>query len=393
MGSDAVHKVIDNMAIAHNLGHMANGQRMIPVYQTGSSNPLYQRPMPVPQYPQYPQLDTKLACTPVWAAPYSEDASLVEAFSMEQQSSYIPNSTAMASPSMCSSYRGSDPAARTLHHGGPCFDQESLHGVPFTTSNGQINPSDISPLDTGMSSLQLSLPERSPSRQARSSEPSVPRRQLPMPQPSPAQSGRNVVDQMQDARLRSVQASGSSAMDSRGSFSKLVLPWMVDGGNQANASGVSSGNDSAQLVPHTRLHDTTETSVGYIPAMGSAADDVATTSTTSQFNLNFSTSGLLGGMSASAQATPYSYVRGSHTMLPTDSQVNAYNTSENRLIKRVSSVGEMPDDCALSNGQHYSRNHSSSQTCPNSHKTHRDSQNSRNVRMQRTSVGSLNATY
>ncbi|USP79193.1 hypothetical protein yc1106_06467 [Curvularia clavata] len=393
VGSDAVHKVIDNMAIAHNLSHLANGQQMIPVYQTGSTNPLYQRPMPVPQYPQYPQLDTKSACTPIWAVPYSEDASPVESFSMDQQSSFIPNSTAMANSSICSSYRGNDPAVRTLHHGGACFDQGPFHGLPFTTSDGQINSSDISPLDTSMSSLHLSLPDRSPSRQTRLSELSVPRRQLPMPQPSPAQSGRNIVDQMQDARLRSAQASGSSVMDSRGSFSKPIIPWIVDGGNQANVSGVSSGNGSAQLVPHTRLQDTTESSVSYMPTIGTTADDVATTSTTSQFDLNFSTSGLLGGMSASAQVTPYSYVRASPTMLPTDPQVNAYSTSESHPTKRNSSGVDASNDCALNNGRRYPRNHSSSQSSPKSHKTPRDSQSSRNVRLQRTSAGSLNATY
>lgn len=365
----------------------------MPVYQTGGTHPQYQRSMPAPQYPQYPQLDTKSTCTPIWAIPYPEDTSPVEAFSIDQQSSYIANSTAMANQSIYSSYRGNDIVARGLHHGGTCFDQESFHVLPFTTSNGQMNASDISPLDTGMSSLQLSLPERPSSRQPRPSEPGVPRRQLPMPQPSPVQSGRNVVDQMQDARLRSAQANGSSAMDSRGFSSKLLPPWIVDGGNQATASGITSANDPAHLAPQTRLHDAAENSANYMSDVGSTVDDLATTSTTSRFDLNFSTSGLLGGMNASAQATPYSYVRGSHTMVQTDSQANEYSASENHLTKRNLLGGDLSTDRALGNSHRCSRNHSSPQSSPKSHKTHHESNQGRNARLQRTSVASLNTTY
>jgi hypothetical protein len=334
--------------------------------------PLYQRSITV-QYSQYPQLDTKLAYAPIWTVPFSEDTSPVDTFSLDQTQPYIANTTAMANANMYGpSWRASDLAARPLQHGGACFDQE-LNGLPDTTGNGRITPSDIS-LDTSMSSLQLSVPERPHPRQPHPSESSVPRRQLPMPQRSPAQSSRNAVDQLQDALLRSARVSGSSIVDSRGSFAKPPMPWLVDGGNQAISSRVASMNDTKQAVPQARLYDGPETPVNYISAMVSTTGDATTTNTSSQLDLTFSTSGLLDGMSAPAPATTYSYVRRSHQIASGDSPANMHGFSNNHSAKRNSIGGELPNNCTLGSSRRYTPlSHSPPQNSPNSRKSHRDS--------------------
>ncbi|EMD59614.1 hypothetical protein COCSADRAFT_100594 [Bipolaris sorokiniana ND90Pr] len=388
VGSDVVHKVMDNINMAHNLSSLAGAQQMMPVYQSGGDNSLYQRAIPI-QYSQYPALDTKSTYAPAWTVPFPEDASPVEAFNLEQPPGYIPNTAPMANANIYgSSYRGSDSGARYL--GGSCFDQESFNSLPYATSNGRITPPDISPLDAGMSSLQLSLPERPRPRQTHPSEPSVPRRHLPMPQPNPAQSNRNAVDKSQDERLRSARVSGSSAIDNRGSFARPPMPWVVEGGNQANVPGASPTNDAKQVIAQPRLHDSTENPISYFPTTG----DITTTSTSSQLELAFSTSGLLDGTSASAQATAYSCVRGSHQIAPGDTQSNIHSFESRHSAKRNSTAGDLPSNHPLGTSHRYTPlNHSPPQNSSSSRKPHRDVCHGRSTRLQRTSVGSLNTTY
>ncbi|KNG46690.1 glycoside hydrolase family 10 [Stemphylium lycopersici] len=346
VGSDAVHKVMDNINMAHNLSSMASAHQMMPSYPAGSNNTLYQRPMQVQQYAQYPHLDTRSAYTSDWPVTYHEDTSPVEAYNLDQSSSYMPTSTTMTNANMYGpSYRGTHSTGRTLSHGGPYFDQGSFSGLPYTTPSIRMSSSDISPLDTSMSSLQLSLPERPHPRQPSLPESSVPQRQLPRPQVSGAQTSRNAVDQQQDARLRSAQAMGASIIENRGSFSKSSTTWGVDGGNQGNGSGVASLSDATQLIPQTPLSDSAENSMGYIPTTKSTSGDSTATSAGSQLELNFSTSELLDGMRTSAPATTYSCVRGSRQMVPPGPQTNLYSFS---TAKRNSSSGDLSNDCALS---------------------------------------------
>ncbi|EUC46719.1 hypothetical protein COCMIDRAFT_92058 [Bipolaris oryzae ATCC 44560] len=388
VGSDVVHKVIDNINIAHGLNNMAGAQQMIPVYQTGGNNTFYQRAIPI-QYSQYPTIDTKSTYAPAWTVPFPEDASPVEAFNLEQPPGYIPNTASMTNANIYgSSYRGSDPGARSL--GGACFDQESFNSLPCATSNGRVTPSDISPLDTGMSSLHLSLPERPRPRQTHPSEPSVTRRHLPIPQPNPAQSNRNAVDKSQDERLRSARVSGSSAINNRGSFARPPMPWVVEGGNQANVSGVSPTNDAKQVIAQPRLHDGTENPISYFSTTG----DITATSTGSQLDLAFSTSGLLDGMSASAQAAAYSCVRGSHHIAPGDPQSNIHSFENTHSTKRNSTVSDLPSNHPLGTTHRYTPlNHSPPQNSFGSRKPHREACHGRSTRLQRTSVGSLKANY
>ncbi|XP_014558342.1 hypothetical protein COCVIDRAFT_94754 [Bipolaris victoriae FI3] len=377
VGSDVVHKVMDNINMAHNLSNMAGAQQMMPVYQTGGNNSIYQRGIPI-QCSQYP----------AWTVPFPEDASRVEAFNLEQPPGYVPNTAPMANTNIYGSlYRGNDPRARSL--GGACFDPESFNSLPCANSNGRVTPPDISPLNAGMSSLQLSLPERSLPRQTRPSEPSVPRRHLPMPQPNPVQSNRNAVDKAQDERLRSARVSDASAIDNRGSFARPPMSWVVEGGSQANAPVASPTNDAKQVISQPRLHDSTENPISYYTTTG----DIATTSTGSQLDLTFSTSGLLDGMSASAQATAYSCVRGTHQIAPGD-QSNIHSFESKHSAKRNFTVSDLSSNHPLDTSHRYTPlNHSPPQNSPGSRKPHREACHGRSTRLQRTSVGSLNATY
>ena len=364
----------------------------MPSYPTGSNTTLYQRPMPVQQYAQYPHLDTRSAYTSNWPVAYPEDTSPVEAYNLDQSSSYMPTSAIMTNANMYgSSYRGTHSTVRPLSHGGSYFDQESFNGLPYTTPSSRMGSSDISPLDNSMSSLQLSLPERPHPRQPSLPESSAPQRQLPRPQVSGAQTSRNAVDQQQDARLRSAQAMGASIIDNRGSFSNSSITWSADGGTQGNGSGVASLNDATQLIPQTPLPDSAESSMGYITTTASTSDDATATSAGSQLELNFSTSELLDGMSASAPSTTYSCVRGSRQMAPPEPQTNLYSFS---TAKRNSSSGDLSNDCALVSGHRYTPlSHSPSQTSPTGRKSHQETCQGRNIHLQRASMGSLNTSY
>lgn len=392
MGSDAVHKVIDDRNMAYSLSGMASGMasahNMMSVYSTGSNSALYQRPISAQQYQQ---LDTKPMCSSNWTIPYSDDTSPVDAYSFEQSQAYISHSTAVANTSMYSpSFRWTQPTTKAIQQGGTYFDQ----GLHFPHTNHRLaTSSDISPLNTGLSSLHLSLPEKAHTQRPLPLESSVPRRQLPMPQPSPAQTNRNVVDQMQDARLRSAQAIGTSAVDSRTSFAKPSLPWANDSENHTNASAAIPADAFTQAISPV-VPDNAESRIGYLPNTTSTADDTITTTTASHLELNFSTSGLLDAMSAPAPATNYSYVRESRQMARPSSQTNLYSYSPSSSSKRNSLSGESASDCALVSSHRYTPlNHSQLQSSPGNRSLHHESYQSRNVQLHRTSMGSLNSTY
>jgi hypothetical protein len=348
---------MEDRNIAYSLSGMANGHSMMPIYATGGNSVLYSRPMSTQQYSQ---LDTKPVYQSGWALPYSEDTSPVDAYSIDQPTTFLPQSTAIQNTSMCQpSYRWAQPIAKSFQHGNTYCDQD-LH---FAHANARlVTPSDVSPLNTGMSALQVSIPERPHPRQPLPLDSGAPQRQLPIPQPSPAQTNRNVVDQLQDARLRSAQAIGTSTMDSRGSFAKPLVPWTTDSENNVNPSV--------------------------------ATDDVTATTTAAQLGLNFSTSGLLDGMSAPVSTTNYSYVRETRPMARPASQTSLYSYSPDASSKRNSTSGESSNDCALVSGHRYTPlSHSQTQSSPGSCKMHRDSCQDRNLQAHHTSMGSLNSTY
>ncbi|KAF1939005.1 hypothetical protein EJ02DRAFT_505072 [Clathrospora elynae] len=399
VGSDNLYKVVDTMNMAHGLSGMANSHNMMSIYSTGVNNGIY---------PRYPQVDTKPVYSSAWPVSYPEDTSPGDAYNLDQPPPYLPNPTPMAIPNSNSyvpSCRWSIPNTKSMHHGtNAYFDQESsytAHGMPYMPTNGRPSTANdaLSPLN--MSAMQMALPERP--RQPHPSDTAAPQRQLPMPQPSPAQTSRNVVDQLQDQRLRSAQAMGASTVDSRGSFAKPLLPWSADGDGQINInmSGATSTNGAAHVVSSAQLSDTTEAAMSYLPTTTSMTDDAGATSTAPQLQLNFSTSSLLDAMSASAPPTTYSNFR--ETRAPTSSlsqmarqssQTNLYSFNTDHVSKRNSQVGEASIDCTLVSGHRYTPlNHSQPQSSPGRHNMHRAPCQSRDMPLHRASISNQNSTY
>jgi hypothetical protein len=381
---------MDDRNMAYSLSGMASAHNMMSIYSTGDNSAVYPRPMSAQQYQQH---DTKPMYSSGWTIPYSEDTSPVDAYNLEQSPTYIPQSTAVANTNMYPpSYRWAQPTAKSLQQGGTYFDQD-LHCTH--TNSRPATSSDISPLNTGLSSLHLSLPQRPHPRHPFSLDSGVPQRQLPMPQPSPAQTNRNIVDQMQNARLRSAQAISTSTMDSRASFAKPLLPWTADSENHINASGAGPAVAFSQAISPA-MSDNAESRMSYLLNTTSTVDDATTTTTTSQLELSFNTAGLLDTMNApaSAPATNYSYIRENRQMARPSSQTNLYSYSPISSSKRNSLSGESTSDCALVSGHRYTPlSHSQSQSSPGNHSLHRESCQIRNVQLHRTSMENLNSTY
>ena len=387
--------------MVHSLSGMANAHNMMAIYPAGNTNAMFPRPISAQQYPQ---LDTKSVYPSSWI-PYSEDTSPVE-YSLDQPAAYLPVPTPMTSTNMYGqSCRWTHPTTKPSQHGNAYFDSESYyttHGLPYSHTNGRLHTASdaLSPLNTGMSSLNLSLPERPHPRQHHPLDPNGPQRQLPMPQPSPAQNSRNIVDQLQDARLRSTRAIGAPTLD-RSSFAKPLLPWSADTENQINVTEATSSNNTAQVTAPTQLTDNVEGAIGYLPSTSSMADDASITSTTSQMQLNFSTAGLLDPINVSAPANTYSYLRESRRagasplqMARQSSQTNLYSYNSDQTSKRNSFGGESSNESTLVSGHRYTPlSHSQSQSSPGGHSMHRESCQSRNAQLHRASMSNLNSTY
>jgi hypothetical protein len=404
VGSDNATNVLDNRYIAHSLSGLANSHNMMSVYPAGGSNALYPRPMSAQHYPQ---LDTKSAYSSTWIVPFPEDTSPVDTYSLDQPSAYLPSPASMATNNMYGhSCRWAHPSAKPLQSGAAFFNSDSsytTHGLPYSHTNGRINTASdaISPLNTGMSSLNLSLPERPHPRQHHPLDSGVPQRQLPIPQPSPAQNSRNIVDQLQHDRLRSTQAIGASTLDNRGSFAKTLLPWNADADHQINVAETTSSDSVAQVMAPTQLSNDSEGTMGYLPTTTSMTDDASATSTASQLQLNFSTAGLLDPINVSAPVNTYSYLRESRPagspssqMARQSSQTSLYSYNTDNNSKRNSFGGESSNESTLVSGHRYTPiSHSQSQTSSGSHKMHRESCQSRNAQLRRASMLNLNSTY
>jgi hypothetical protein len=395
---------MDNINMAHSLSGMASSHNMMSVYPAGGNNALYPRTMSAQQYPQ---LDTKSVYPSGWTVPFAEDTSPVDTYSLDQPSAYLPSPAPMTTNHMYGhSCRWTHSNAKQLQPAAAFFDSDSsytTHGLPYTHANGRLNTASdaISPLNTGISSLNLSLPERPHPRQHHPLESGVPQRQLPMPQPSPAQNSRNIVDQLQHDRLRSTQAIGASTLDSRGSFAKPLLPWNADADHQINVTETTSGDNVAQVMAPTHLSNDSEGVMGYLPTTTPMTDDASATSTASQLQLNFSTAGLLDPINVSAPANTYSYLRESRStgspssqMTRQSSQTNLYSYNTDNNSKRNSFGGESSNESTLVSGHRYTPlSHSQSQTSPSSHNMHRESCQSRNAQLHRASMSNLNGTY
>ncbi|CAO2658011.1 Nn.00g072710.m01.CDS01 [Neocucurbitaria sp. VM-36] len=392
VGSDNVHKVMDNLNIAHSLTSLATGNRMVPLYSANTS--LYSRPISAHQYPP---LDTKPVYPPTWTVPYSEDTSPIDTYNLDQPGTYLTNTTPLNNTNMYAQpCRWTHPVTKPLHQEtGAYVDQGSpypTNGLPYIQTNLRSTATEpLSPLN--MSSLQLSLPERPRARPLHASEGTAPQRQLPIPQPNPAQTSRNVVDQLQDQRLRSAQANNASAMSTGASFAKPLLPWSpADGDNQINASEATP--------PTGTLSITSETAIGYLPTT-SIADEVITASAPPQINFNFSTSNLLEAMNAPAPTSTYSNFRDFRTPQPKASQMERHNSQNNvysfnsdHTLKRHSLGGETSNDYMLVGGHRYTplgRSQPLISTFADS--LHEESLDDRNIPLHRASMSNLHGSF
>jgi hypothetical protein len=330
-------------------------------------------PRTMPTY-QYPQPDAKPVYPSGWANPYSDDNSPVETYGLDHSSAYLPAPTLTTTTSNVyeAPNRWSLPTTRSAEYEPSTYaDQEPAyvtHGLPHVQPDNRVPTTNeiLSPLN--MSSLQMNLPERSHVQRIQVPETATPQRQLPMPQPSPALTARNVVDQMQDQRLRSAQV-GTTHQISNTTFVKSALPWNTDGDTRATISSepILVSRTAHNISPASRP-STAECTLEYPQASTSIHSYNAMTDTASQLQLDFSTTLPFDVMSMPASTITYSNFRDYRGSVPSptlsqrpNSHPNACIVKSNNSPKRNSLSDDSPRSYASTSGhQCTSPNHSHS---------------------------------
>jgi hypothetical protein len=390
VGSDTVHKVMDNLNMAHNLTGPANPNGTMPIYTAAPQTPLHPRSVDVHQFSP---LDAKSMYSSAWNVPYTLDTPSVDTYGLESNAAYLTSGALMTSANTYgSSYRWTHPATKPPQHGlSTCYEHGlsySMNGLPYVQTNNLRSTATSeahSPLN--MASLQLTLPERPRPRQYPMSDATT-QRQLPIPQPSPAQTSRNVVDQLQDQRLRSAQTSTGVA------FARPLLPWSLDNDNLVAISQATSNEISTQssTTKYRNFNDLTTTS--------SPVEKAKRTNATS-FQLNFTTPALLEAIHAPAPAPTYSTFRESRNidsssthMARQNSQTDLYNFSTDNASKRHSQSNRVSNDCKLVSGHEYHplapyQDLASSNTT----NVQRESFDNRNNPLHRPSVSNMNESF
>lgn len=377
---------------------MANANGMIPVYASNSS--VYSRPMPTQQCIPF---DTKSIYHSAWTVPYSADTSPVDTYALDQSETYRSSPQSITDTNACeSSYRWTRQAAKPLHHGtNALFDQESsypTHNLRYIQSNHSTAINE--PLSSlSASSLQLTLPERPRLLESHAPETIAPLRQLPIPQPNPAQNSRNTVDRLHDQRLRPKRAAGPITTSTVGSFVKEPFSWDTDGDNQTNMPDVSKAESQFNVA--SRRHSTTEDAMDYLPITTSLADDVKTASPTEQSQLDFSTLTLLKKATAPTLASPYSNFRecrdpasSSTQMARQGSLTDSYGFNSNYPSKRQSLSRESSNDCTLMNNHLYTPlTYLQPETPSNIDNLHHDLLDNRHISFHRSPISSLSNKF
>jgi hypothetical protein len=390
-----------DLTIAQSLTNMANAGAMMPIYTAGGNSAMYSRPVSTSQYTQ---LDTKSMYPSTWTVPYQEDTSPIDAYPTDQTTAYLPEHMGTANASMYgSTYRWPRTIPKPMHPGAPAYVEESPYPANsrsyIQASLQSIAASEpLSPLN--MTSLQMTLPER-PMRQPRFVESTVPQRQLPIPQPSPAMTSRNVVDQMQDQRLRSFQAINVSSPDAKPSFIRPLLPWSINDARQVGASDVMSTGAAIQTSAPTDIPTTVEGGSEYMSATTTIADEGSATSAASKIPLSFSTSGLFDTMSVSAPTPNYSNFReyripstSSAHMARQSSQNSLYSYSTDGVAKRKSLQEESSTDNTLVSGHRYTPlSHAQPRSSSGASNFDRDPFQSRDVSLHRASMSEITSDY
>lgn len=378
---------MDNFHIAQSLTGMANSNNMVPMYSVGANEPTYSRPA---TSQTYPPLDTKSIYPSTWTIPYSEDTSPVETYGLEQSRTYLANTVPVTNSNLYTpSCRWTYPTSRPFQQAtNVYYDQNpysNTHGLPYTPPKSRVAVANepLSPMN--MSSLELTLPSRPHPRRYRVTEGVA--RQLPFPQPSPAQTSRNAVDNLQDQRLRSGQ--GSSA-----SFLRPLQPW------NPNNDALVTANTAPSINTTIPVSTSTDGALDFL-ATAAIEGNTGVTVTASSPELNFTSSSLLDAMTAPAPSTKYSNFRESRAngrqsarLIRHDSQTNLYSYTENNSSKCISKGDEISDDCKLVNGRQYeplANQAPQDPTVPES--LHRYPYGSRNAPLHRASMGNPNTSF
>lgn len=303
----------------------------------------------------YP-LDPKPVYPQGWAVSYPENTSAMDGYTLEPSTTYLTGQHAVSTASSYpTNYRWQHSSKQAP--GGTYLERNltSTHNtqglsLPYPTATNLRNtaPSELlSPLN--MTSLQLSLPERSQTgRQL--VEPAAPDRTLPAPQPSPAQSTRNIVDQLQNQRLHSVVAPKMSS--SINGFAKPSLTYHAHSDIQVTPTTESTAVQSAISCP-------TDSTISYLSS--GSADDIPSSSAETQPSLNFSTSHLLDPVPTPVVPTTYSNFRNYNP--PTSSsgesmpiisrQHSPTNTYAFGVPDRRHVSGDTSNDATLVSGHRY----------------------------------------
>jgi hypothetical protein len=282
----------------HNLNQVTNThQTMMQIYNIPSS-PVRSRPLTYPS-----GLDTKSVLPQAWySSPFnSEETSPVETYGLDHSAVYLPAQSSVAYSGSYGWSTDSKPAMTSyLGHDSSMYRTQ---GQPYTQHSIRSAASSDT-LSHSMTSLQLTLPERP---HTRSGLPVSQRPQLPIPQPSPAQTSRNVVDQLQDQRLRSGQAMGGSSL-SNGGFVKPPLPFASDSDIQATTT-----RDALPAQTTTSVPASTADTAPCCPIVATTDTEVLPVTLAPQFD--FSTSPLFDAMAAPARPA-YSNFRDSQDYKP-----------------------------------------------------------------------------
>jgi hypothetical protein len=382
---------MDHLHIAQSLTGMAQSNGVLPIYPPTPNSPTYSRMTSS----HYPQLDTKPIFPSTWNGSYSGDTSPVENHGLDQPAGYLSDPVAMTHPNMyAAACRWTYPPSRPYQPVTSMYsDQQSAyptHSLSYTTSsNAQSSAMNEPTTSMNMSSLQLTLPERP---RYRMPEVAAPRRQLPAPQPNPTQTSRNALDNLQDQRLRSGQANTASMSPS----TTLTKPpsWNSSSGSQVSVStlGTTDGSLNTPMTTDGALNLFTTAAIG---------DDTNTVGTTPQFELNFTSSQLVDGITAAVPNVPYSHFRASRSYCQSSTQVtrhdshtNLYSLAPNEPAKRDSLHEDDSEDCKLVNGRRYKPlKHLQPQTSSAPESLRRESFENRNVPLHRSSLGNLDAAF
>jgi hypothetical protein len=215
---------------------------------------------------------------------------------------------------------------------------------------------------------------------------------LPIPQPSPAQTSRNALDNQQDQRLRSGQTSSTSSLITG---TRPIKPpsWSF------SSDGPVSVSTSAPIDTATHAATTTHAALNFL-ATAAIEDDTTTIGITPHFGLNFTSSSLIDRITAPAPTASYSnfragpsYRQPSTQVTRHDSQTSLYSLAPSKASKRDSLDAEDSEDFKIVNGRRYMPLTHQSQTLSAPESLQRESLDNRNVSLHRSSIGNLNAAF